>query len=251
MKSLIEWLHEKQVKRAERILGLTRGSNPYGVSKEEVSQVLYDFFKNYDGGTQIRIINSGDQLVANGTGIPTNNIEEETKINVRPKDVFDELERVPNPIDLDPESISKKIELLERKIKLGDIQFYTEQQMRGMIVRLKNRVHYNEHKEFYDQYQYTTQEKIDGFIEKYNLCIKKSTLFVPTFPDDAINAMESYTKETEKFTKKPEYYVIAKEDDFKKKERKLDPILLVQSPFGFYWQILGAWDEEMLLLDEL
>lgn len=251
MKSLIEWLHEKQVKRAERILGLTRGPNTYGVSKAEVSEVLYDFFKNYDGSTPIQIINSGDQSHANGNGIPTNKIEEEKKINVRPKDVFDELERVPNPIDLDPESISKKIELLERKIKLGDIQFYTEQQMRGMIVRLKNRVHYNEHKEFYEQYQYTTQEKIDELLEKYHLCIKKSTLFVPTFPDDAIDAMESYTKETKKFTNRPEYYVIAKEDDFKKKERKLDPILLVQSPFGFYWQILGAWDEEMLLLDEL
>lgn len=251
MKSLIEWLHEKQVKRAERILGLTQRPNHYGVSKAEVSEVLYDFFKNYGESIPIQITNSGDRLVNNGTSIPTNNIEEEKKINVRPKDVFDELERVPNPIDLDPESISKKIELLERKIKLGDIQFYTEQQMRGMIVRLKNRVHYNEHKEFYEQYQYTTQEKIDELLEKYHLCIKKSTLFVPTFPDDAINAMESYSKETKKFTNRPEYYVIAKEDDFKKKERKLDPILLVQSPFGFYWQILGAWDEEMLLLDEL
>lgn len=250
MKSLIEWLHEKQVKRAERILGMTPDSNHYGVSKAEVREVLYDFFKNYGEGIPIQI-NSGDRLVNDDTSIPTNNIEEEKKINVRPKDVFDELERVPNPIDLDPESISKKIELLERKIKLGDIQFYTEQQMRGMIVRLKNRVHYNEHKEFYEQYQYTTQEKIDELLEKYHLCIKKSTLFVPTFPDDAINAMESYSKETKKFTNRPEYYVIAKEDDFKKKERKLDPILLVQSPFGFYWQILGAWDEEMLLLDEL
>lgn len=251
MKSLIEWLHEKQVKRAERILGMTPDSNHYGVSKAEVREVLYDFFKNYGESTPIQIINGGSQSITNGASAPTNEIEEEKKINVRPKDVFDELERVPNPIDLDPESISKKIELLERKIKLGDIQFYTEQQMKGMIVRLKNRVHYNEHKEFYEQYQYTTQEKIDELLEKYHLCIKKSTLFVPTFPDDAINAMESYTEETKKFTNRPEYYVIAKEDDFKKKERKLDPILLVQSPFGFYWQILGAWDEEMLLLDEL
>ena len=30
-----------------------------------------------------------------------------------------------------------------------------------------------------------------------------------------------------------------------------NPILLVQSPFGIYWQILGAWDKELVLLEEL
>ena len=38
---------------------------------------------------------------------------------------------------------------------------------------------------------------------------------------------------------------------FRKAYEKRDPILLAQSPFGFYWQILGAWDKEMLLLGEL
>jgi hypothetical protein len=45
--------------------------------------------------------------------------------------------------------------------------------------------------------------------------------------------------------------VIAEPDKFRKAYEKRDPILLVQSPFGFYWQILGAWDKEMMLLSEL
>ena len=51
--------------------------------------------------------------------------------------------------------------------------------------------------------------------------------------------------------KKPVFYVIAEPDKFRKAYEKRDPILLVQSPFGFYWQILGAWDKEMILLSEL
>lgn len=50
---------------------------------------------------------------------------------------------------------------------------------------------------------------------------------------------------------KPVFYVIAEESDFKEKDKKRDPILLAQSPFGVYYDILGAWDKEMLLLSEL
>jgi hypothetical protein len=79
-----------------------------------------------------------------------------------------------------------------------------------------------------------------------------SDLFVPEFPDDAIAVMKAYTEEMDKIcSKKPVFYVIAEPDKFRKAYEKRDPILLVQSPFGFYWQILGAWDKEMILLSEL
>ena len=70
--------------------------------------------------------------------------------------------------------------------------------------------------------------------------------------DEAVNVMKKYTEVTKKMSgESPVFYVIAEAKDFIKKQEKLDPILLVQSPFGFYWQILGAWDKEMLLLSEL
>ena len=79
-----------------------------------------------------------------------------------------------------------------------------------------------------------------------------SDLFVPEFPDDAIAVMKQYTDNMMKLCKKkPVFYVIAEPDKFRKAYEKRDPILLVQSPFGFYWQILGAWDKEMMLLSEL
>ena len=54
--------------------------------------------------------------------------------------------------------------------------------------------------------------------------------------------------------RKPIFYLIAEAKDFKQKKemrQKRDPILLVQAPFGFYWQILGAWGPELRFLEEL
>lgn len=64
--------------------------------------------------------------------------------------------------------------------------------------------------------------------------------------------MEDYNEYVEKITgKKAVFYIIAREEDFEKSYEKRDPILLAQSPFSFVWHILGAWDEEMMLLSEL
>jgi hypothetical protein len=47
------------------------------------------------------------------------------------------------------------------------------------------------------------------------------------------------------------FYVIADKKDFDKTPAKRDPILLAQSPFGFFWNILGAWSDEMIFLGDL
>ena len=248
MKSIKQWWHERKIKRAEEVVNLIQ-SNRLGMTTNEMKEVLYDFFKHYNGSIpQVVVTQDG---ASSTEAIGTSPKKDERK-EANPKDVLDELERVPNPIDLDPTSLAAKIELMERKINLGIDQRYTKEYMQGILDCLKNRKRYNEFKEFYERFQYTTQQKIENLLLKYKLCMKESTLFVPTFPDDATTAMEEYTAQTRKLTgKRPVFYVIAKEDDFKKKWEKHDPILLVQSPFGYFWQILGAWDEEMLLLEEL
>ncbi len=117
---------------------------------------------------------------------------------------------------------------------------------------MQNRKKYLKHKVYFDQFQNTTDEKIDVLLKKYELVMKTSDIFVPEFPDIAIQRMKEYTEKLDEICKKkPVFYVIAEEKDFKKKYERRDPILLVQSPFGFYWQILGAWDKEMLILGEL
>jgi hypothetical protein len=131
-------------------------------------------------------------------------------------------------------------------------QRYAKAQIDGLCKRLENRKKYRDNVSFFSSYPNTTDEKIDDLLKKYKLVMRTSDLFIPTFPKEAIDIMKEYTKITKDIScEEPVYYVIAEEKDFKKKNEKLDPILLVQSPFGFYWQILGAWDKEMLLLSEL
>lgn len=175
--------------------------------------------------------------------------ETSRKIAVKPKDVLNELETIPTPWTLS--NLDDKIEVLKYKSDLIT-QNYSKREVQGLIERLENRKQWHKFKNFFQEFQNTTDEKIDVLLDNYDLVMKTSDLFIPEFPDDAIAVMKKYTDNMQKICKKkPVFYVIAEPDKFKKAYEKRDPILLVQSPFGFYWQILGAWDEEMVLLSEL
>lgn len=219
---------------------------------------LFDF-KNYQSGYR-----GGGNTIVSGTfitfdGSDTESSEDNSlsiksgkkpkKIAVKPIDVVNELETIPTPWTLS--NLQDKIAILEYKRDLIT-QKYSRREVEAMIERLQNRKKWDKFKKFFNGYQNTTDEKIDDLLDKYDLVMKTSDLFVPEFPDVAIQTMKSYTDNMMKLCKKkPVFYVIAEPDKFRKAYEKRDPILLVQSPFGFYWQILGAWDKEMMLLSEL
>lgn len=213
-------------------------SSPVPMGSDEMNEKYIFDFKNWN----------------NGGMIPENNAlmggkEAPKKIKIKPIDVLIELERVPTAFSM--VNLEDKIEMLTEKSKIIR-QFYAKVEMEALVERLQNRKKYPEYRDFYSRFDNTTEQKIDPLLEKYELVMKTADIFVPEFPDDAIAIMKEYTEVTEKMSgKRPIFYVIAEEKDFKKAYEKRDPILLVQSPFGFFWQILGAWDKEMLLLSEL
>jgi hypothetical protein len=127
------------------------------------------------------------------------------------------------------------------------------EEISSILARLQNRLKYEDHNKFYDQYAYTSTTKISELIKKHDyLKMGKIEQFIADLPREAIKEMKAYTKETKKLCdKKPLFYIIADKKDFHKTDERRDPILLAQSPFGHFWQILGAWDEEMLFLEEL
>ncbi len=172
-----------------------------------------------------------------------------TKIRIKPIDVLQELETVPTPFSLT--LLDEKTEILKDKEKLI-VQNYAKREISALIERLENRKRYMEHKAYFDRFQNTTDAKIAVILKKYDhLVMKTSDIFVPEFPNDAVQTMKEYTEKVDIICgKKPVFYVIADVNDFKKIYDQRDPILIVQSPFGFFWQILGAWDKEMLLLSE-
>ena len=177
------------------------------------------------------IIMTGDSVFGN-TDNQEKKEKKKKKIKIKPIDVLEHLETVPTHWSMT--LLDDKIKMLEFKEELIT-QHYAKREVTALIERMKNRKKYKENKEFFERFPNTNDEKIGKLLEKYDLVMKTSEIFIPEFPDDAIQVMMEYTEAMKKVCdKKPIFYVIAEPDKFRKAYEKRDPILLVQSPFGFY-----------------
>ena len=178
------------------------------------------------------------------------------KVKVKPKDVLDELGRSPTMWSL--EHIDEKIDIMKDKVELLN-QEYARKELEDFVSRLENRKKLHDKDKdkktflsYFQQFDTTNDEKVKALTDKYSLVMKNADIFVPEFPKEAVEIMKRFTSKVKKITgKNPIYYVIAEESMFDEKYERRDPILLAQSPFGFYYHILGAWDTEMVYLPEL
>lgn len=176
-------------------------------------------------------------------------LESKQKLFVKPIEIVDELKEKPKL--LSTSNIDEKIAVLNDKKEFINNN-YAKNQVEGMIFCLENRKQYDAHKSYFAQFDTTSLEKIEELLKKYSLVMKEADLFIPEFPDEAIKIMKSYAKKIKDITgKKPVFYVIATDENFQQMYKDRDPILLAQSIFGFYYDILGAWDKEMIVLKEL
>lgn len=175
-------------------------------------------------------------------------------------------------INTDSAYITKQIKNADKKLKLiysnrdvtdeeGNIvqgdwwggKKYARLELESIKQRLENRRRIDEFKEILEKYPHTSSAKVNDVLkDNSHLICNLATEFVPDMPDEAVEAMDEYNEMCLELTGlKTHFYVIAAQEDFQKKDRRRDPILLAQSPFGFFWQILGAWDEEMIFLGDL
>lgn len=184
------------------------------------------------------------------------------QIAVKPIDVVEELTRPPTNWSLN--EVRAKMDILRAKKGLLNGGTTTGRDLDSLILCMENRLkclddyEYEPEKSmtfkaFFEQWDVTNEGAIKQLTDKYpNLEFRSADIFVPELPDEAAKIMISYNDAVVALCdKKPRFYVIAKAEDFQKKYEKRDPILLVQSPFGIYYHILGAYDEEMIYLPEL
>lgn len=185
--------------------------------------------------------------------------KEEKKKGITPKEVYTlKLLNAPGfTINCDPKYVEQQISDFKDKLSLLSSEEYDMRkgiaEISSILMRFENRKQYTNHKEFFEEYPYTTTSKVQEMVKNHShLKVDKIGQFIADMPKDAIETMKAYEKKTmELCGLKPVFYIIADKKDFKKTDARKDPILLVQSPFGHFWQILGAWDEEMLFLEEL
>ena len=186
--------------------------------------------------------------------------EKEAEIKkLSPKNVFEAnmLNSEGFKINVKPEYVDGQIADFTQKLELlrdSDKDFRNgHKEINSILIRMRNRKQYAEFKEFYEKYAYTTTTMINSLVKKHDyLKLGSFEQFIADMPKEAIKEMEAYNKHTKKLCEKNAvFYIIADKKDFKKSDERRDPILLAQSPFGHFWQVLGAWDEEMLFLEEL
>lgn len=183
---------------------------------------------------------------------------EKKEPELTPKEIFHlkQLNETGFEIKTEPEYVNEQIEHFKDKLRV--IENYDSVrggigEIKSILLRFENRKKYPEFHDFFDQYPYTTSSKIGGLLKKYDY-LKNDLVaaFVAEMPKEATDVMKEYNKYTQKLCGRDAiFYIIANKKDFEKRQSRRDPILLVQSPFGHFWQILGAWDEEMLLVEEL
>jgi len=185
--------------------------------------------------------------------------ELEKKFKLTPKKIFELkfLNKKDFKINTDEKYVNDQIQQFKDKLNLikmseFDISRGTNE-IASILTRLENRKKYDTYKTFFEEYAYTTTERINQVVKNHShLQLGKIEQFIADMPKEAVDAMKQYTNNTEKICKKkPVFYIIADKKDFKNTDQRRDPILLAQSPFGHFWQILGAWDDEMMFLEEL
>ena len=226
-------------------------SDPWGVSSYVVAEISPG---SYAGVPKAKLDKNGKPVKA-----PKSAKKAEEPKELTPKDVYNlkTLDHKDFVIKTDPAYIEEQIASFKTKLEMVKTQEadwnYGTTEIGSMLTRLENRKSYPKFKDFFDQFAYTTNTKIDEMVKKHaHLKVGEVSQFMADLPKDAVNVMDDYTKECKKLCgKKPVFYIIANKKDFEKTQSRRDPILLAQSPFGHFWQILGAWDEEMLLLEEL
>jgi len=185
--------------------------------------------------------------------------KEDKKVKLTPKGIHDLALLHDKTFTLNTDPVYVDQQISDFKDKLGLLKAEEYDMARGLteissvLMRLENRKKYPEVKDFFEQYPYTTTSKINEVVKENDyLQLGKIAQFLADMPKEAVEAMKNYNKSTDKICgKMAVFYIIADKKDFQKTEKRRDPILLAQSPFGHFWQILGAWDKEMLLLENL
>lgn len=96
----------------------------------------------------------------------------------------------------------------------------------------------------------TTQALIADLCSKYKVQVVSFGGYYKCVPNEALDELEKFMKAYESVCGdlEPVLKLIV---DYGGKETKKDPILLAGSPFGRWYYILGAWDKEVEIVDDL
>lgn len=191
---------------------------------------------------------SGGGVVVGESLSPSTSAEkkEDTRIVKKPIEVYNEI--VSQTPDMNLAGIDAKIKLVEKRIRVMKEVGGNLTDEHEALEFLKARKRYLKHKGNFN-WAITNLQTIETLVKKYRLRYVDFELFSRNVPSEAIDELEKFG----------DAYGLVRDDkpvlkliiDDGGKETKKDPILLASSPFGKWFYILGAWDKEVEIIDDL
>jgi hypothetical protein len=172
------------------------------------------------------------------------------RIEKKPIEVFQEIftkQPIVDLIDLD-----KKIGIVKKRIEV--LQDYgginPGQDERRALMYLKNRKNFKKTQKSFS-WPTTNNEMVGNLCGKYKLRMAGLQGYYKCVPAEGVEEIKKFGEAFEGATseeQEPQFHLII--DDGGKETRK-DPILLAESPFGDWYYVLGAWDKEVEVVDEI
>jgi hypothetical protein len=146
--------------------------------------------------------------------------------------------------------LDNKIALVEKRIRvLQEVgcNLSNENEALGFLKARKN---YLKYKNTF-AWETTSDELIEKLCKTYKVRMVEFSSYARNIPAEAIDELEKFNNAYEKVRDDMPILKLIIDDTVESKERKKDPILLASSPFGAWWYVLGAWDKEVEIIDDL
>ena len=192
--------------------------------------------------------------VPNVPNLPSPKVE---RIAVKPIEVFDQIKK--EDIIIDFSNLDEKIKVVQERLEVLS-EHLSEEHLKDeyrALFYLKNRKRYAEGK-FNFEWAMTNQDAMDDLCKRYKLKIVALKQYYTLVPKEGVAEIKRYTQEYKKITNDlPIFELIIKDDntqsdeDKQQRKKNRDPILVANSPFGNFFFILGAWDDEVEVVDEI
>lgn len=175
------------------------------------------------------------------------------RIAKKPVDVYKELLTEMPKMDL--VDLDNQISIVKRRVRMLEelgSPISDEHEALGFLQARKLLLKYKS--EF--KWQAATFEAVRNLCKKYKVVEVDFNGYYKTIPMEAIDELEKFMKAYTRVRKdKPVLKLIIDDapapGEKVSAERKKDPILLASSPFGRWWFVLGAWDKEVAIVDDL
>lgn len=186
-----------------------------------------------------------DVAYAQNTSDGTSN--KDNRIEKKPVDVVNRI--IAEKPSMDLNDLDRQIRIVQRR---RDIMEEVNGNIRDedmALIFLKSRQKYRKVEKLFT-WAVTTQDLIETLCKEYKVMCADFAGYSRNVPQEGLDQLELYFEAWHRVVpdKKPTLKLIVDQGG---KEQKKDPILLAQSPFGNWWYILGAWDKEVEIVDDL